>query len=46
MESFGASGHCQINLLVLGDQCVAGQFCLWLDETLYILKIGYLENQD
>ncbi len=45
MESSGASGHCQINLLMLGDRCVAGQFCLRLDGTLYILKIGYAENQ-
>ena len=44
MNSFGATGSCQINLLRVGDECIAGQFCLRLDATLYILKIGYSEN--
>lgn len=44
LRSFGPSGGCQINLLMLGDDCIAGQFCLRLDGTLYILKIGYSES--
>ncbi|MCX6880641.1 MAG: GNAT family N-acetyltransferase [Verrucomicrobia bacterium] len=42
--SFGATGKCQINLLMLGDECIAGQFWLRLDGTLYMLKTGYAEN--
>ena len=41
---FGATGKCQINLLMLGDECIAGQFWLRLDGTLYMLKTGYAQH--
>ncbi|MEI6176290.1 MAG: GNAT family N-acetyltransferase [Verrucomicrobiota bacterium] len=44
LGSFGATGKCQINLLMLGDECIAGQFWLRLDGTLYMLKTGYAEH--
>lgn len=41
--SFSEFGRCEINLLKVNNQCVAGQFCLIVGETFYILKIGYDE---
>jgi len=43
-ERFGASQRCFIHLLKTGDTCIAGQFCLALDQTVYILKIGFDES--
>ncbi len=34
---------CEINLLKIGNHCIAGQFCLKVEETIYVLKIGYDE---
>ncbi|GAB4507905.1 MAG: hypothetical protein Tsb0026_05140 [Sulfuricaulis sp.] len=33
-----------INVLLLDGKCIAVQFCLLTDSTLYILKIGYDES--
>ncbi len=44
ISSFGPTQRCQINLLMLEGVCIAGHFCLRLDGTLYVLKIGYSEN--
>ena len=44
VERFGKSGRFEINLLLIGDQTVAGQLCLIEDRTLCILKIGYDES--
>ena len=43
VREFGASESCVINLLWHGDTAVAGQFCLQIDRTLYILKVGFSE---
>ena len=43
IEHFGARGCCEINLLMLRDTCLAGQFCLRSSGTIYVLKIGYNE---
>jgi hypothetical protein len=32
-----------LNLLTLNDKCIAGQLCLVVDGTVYILKIGFDE---
>ena len=37
--------HCVINLLYLDDTCIAGEFCLYCNGVLSLLKIGYLESQ-
>lgn len=44
MAGFGASGRCRINLLVLDDQPIAGQFCLVAGGIHAVLKIGYRES--
>ncbi|MBI5783719.1 MAG: GNAT family N-acetyltransferase [Gammaproteobacteria bacterium] len=44
VEGFGASGQCMLNLLALNGKCIAGQLCLLVDGTLYILKIGFDES--
>lgn len=43
VEEFGADGRCWLNLLALGGKYIAGQLCLLVGGTLYILKIGYDE---
>lgn len=43
MEYFSAMGACVINLLAQNGTCIAGQFCVQMDGTLNILKIGYHE---
>lgn len=43
-EGFSASGQCMLNLLTLNDKCIAGQLCLLVDGTVYILKIGFDES--
>jgi CelD/BcsL family acetyltransferase involved in cellulose biosynthesis len=42
-NSFSQSEACEINLLKAEGRCIAGQFCLVLGDTSYILKIGYDE---
>ncbi len=44
VEEFSASGQCMLNLLTLNDKCIAGQLCLLVDGTVYILKIGFAES--
>lgn len=43
VDNFGSQDSCQINLLMLGDTCLAGQFCLRSNGTIEVLKIGYDE---
>lgn len=43
-KTFGATGECAINLLRHGDRTVAAQFCLRVNGTVSILKIGYDEE--
>jgi hypothetical protein len=43
VREFGARDACVINLLWHGEQAVAGQFCLQVRRTLYILKVGFSE---
>jgi CelD/BcsL family acetyltransferase involved in cellulose biosynthesis len=42
-QTFGATGECVICLLQHGDRTVAAQFCLRVNGTVSILKIGYDE---
>lgn len=44
VREFGARDACVINLLWHGEQAVAGQFCLQVRRTLYILKVGFSES--
>jgi CelD/BcsL family acetyltransferase involved in cellulose biosynthesis len=43
VREFRAWDACVINLLWHGDRAVAGQFCLQIGKTLYILKVGFSE---
>jgi CelD/BcsL family acetyltransferase involved in cellulose biosynthesis len=43
-ETFSAIDGCEINLLKADGRCLAGQFCLVVGDTSYILKIGYDES--
>jgi CelD/BcsL family acetyltransferase involved in cellulose biosynthesis len=43
IDRYAAAGQCWLNLLLLNDKAIAGQLCLLVDGTLYILKIGYDE---
>lgn len=42
---FAGIGASEINLLRIGDRCVAGQFCFRVGRALNILKIGYDEER-
>lgn len=44
MRDFGSQQQCEINILSIKDQPVAGQFCLRAGATLHVLKIGYDEH--
>ncbi|MCP3667381.1 MAG: GNAT family N-acetyltransferase, partial [Gammaproteobacteria bacterium] len=44
LETYGKIGACQINLLYIGEICIAAQFSLLIEETLFLLKIGYDES--
>lgn len=44
MEHYSVTGECVINLLVQNGTCIAGQFCVQMDGTLSILKVGYHED--
>lgn len=37
-------GQCVLHLLWLDDVCIAGQFGIYVDDVLYLLKIGYDER--
>lgn len=43
VAGFGASGQCQINVMTLDGQPVAGQFCIRQHGVLSLLKIGFDE---
>ena len=43
LEHFCEENICQINMLYLGDKCVAAQFGVLVDKTVFLLKIGYDE---
>jgi len=43
-ETFAPIDSCEINLLKANGRCLAGQFCLVVGDTSYILKIGYDES--
>jgi hypothetical protein len=43
-RTLSASGKVSINTLNTDGKCIAAQFCLLLDDTAYILKIGYDEG--
>jgi len=40
----GPEATCEVNLLLLDDLCIAGQFCLVCGDTVNVLKIGYREE--
>jgi hypothetical protein len=44
IHAFSASGKVLINTLYADGNCMAAQFCLLLDETAYMLKVGYNEE--
>ena len=43
IDGYAGTGQCWLNLLRLNDKAIAGQLCLLVDGTLYVLKIGYDE---
>jgi hypothetical protein len=43
-RTLSASGKVSINTLNADGKCIAAQFCILLDNTAYILKIGYDEG--
>ena len=43
-RTLSASGKVSINTLTADGKCIGAQFCLLLDDTTYILKIGYDED--
>ena len=44
MENLGGTGACEINLLSLNGQSIAGQVTFVVDDTCYIAKIAYDES--
>ena len=42
-QLFAALGKVSVNTLAVDGKCVAAQFCLSMDDRVYILKIGYDE---
>lgn len=43
-RTLSAYGRVSINTLTTDGKCIAAQFCILLDNTAYILKIGYDED--
>lgn len=43
-RTLSACGRVSINTLTADGKCIAAQFCILLDHTAYILKIGYDEG--
>jgi hypothetical protein len=41
---FSSRGRVSINTLTTDGKCIAAQFCILLDNTAYVLKIGYDEG--
>jgi GNAT acetyltransferase-like protein len=44
LQTFGARGECELNLLRLDGRCIAAQFCVTVAGVWYLLKIGYDEQ--
>lgn len=44
MQDFSSRWKCEIDLLKAGDTCLAGSFCLLLDDTCYFLKTAHNED--
>ncbi|MFZ3115258.1 MAG: GNAT family N-acetyltransferase [Syntrophales bacterium] len=44
VRTLSASGRVSINTLTTDGKCIAAQFCILLDDTAYVLKIGYDEG--
>ena len=44
IDQFGPSRSCEINLLRVGNDCIAAQFCIAVRDVYYVLKIGYDEK--
>ena len=44
IENFGAIDSCQIHLLMVDEDCIAGLLALQVGTTVYIPKIGYNEK--
>jgi len=44
LDEFSRYGACSINVILVKAECIASQFCLTVDDTLYLLKIGYDEQ--
>lgn len=44
MHEFSKHGACSINLMLLDGRCISSQFCLTVEDTLYLLKIGYSQE--
>ncbi len=42
-HSLSMSGNVRINTISAGGRCIAAQFCVLVDDTAYMLKIGYDE---
>jgi len=43
-HKLSAAGKISINTLTADGKCIAAQYCILLDDTVYILKIGYDES--
>jgi CelD/BcsL family acetyltransferase involved in cellulose biosynthesis len=44
LETYGADGGCEINLLRTKGRCLAAQFCLVTPDARHVLKVGYDEE--
>jgi len=44
INNFFGINNCEINLLGVDKEYIAGQFCVYVDDTCYLLKIGYKEE--
>ncbi len=44
LRYYSKTNQCQINLLYLDGHCIAAQFCVLCETTIYVLKIGYSED--
>lgn len=44
IKNYSEINSCEINLLKINNKTIAGQFCLLVDDTIYVLKIGYNED--
>lgn len=44
IENIENDGNCEIDLLMVGEECIAALFCIQVGYTLYALKIAYNET--